>query len=95
MQWGCLFLILMAWPDLFLIDHHQLTFFALVIMIIGNEMLLAPANAYLKNIFAVEYRYRGIAFSFCLGWISRNYTNLAIAESGKQIVAFTASSLSC
>lgn len=67
MQWGCLFLILIAWPGLFLIDHHQLTFFALSLMIIANEMLLAPANAYLKNLFDVEYRYRGIAFSFCLG----------------------------
>ena len=67
MQWGCLFLILMAWPGLFLIDHHRFTFFALALMIIANEMLLAPANAYLKNLFDVEYRYRGIAFSFCLG----------------------------
>ncbi len=57
MQWGCLFLILVSWPCLFLIDHHQLTFLALTLIIVANEILLAPANAYLKNLFAVEYRY--------------------------------------
>ncbi len=67
MQRGCLFLILISWPCLFLIANNQAMLFACALIIIANEMLLAPANAYLKNLFPVEYRYRAISFSFCLG----------------------------
>ena len=67
MQWSSGLLIILAYPLLFLISHRQLAFLSMAIFIAINEMLLGPANAYLKNIFATEYRYRAISFSFCLG----------------------------
>lgn len=37
------------------------------ILITINEFFFGPANAYLKNLFPVQYRYRGSSFSFGLG----------------------------
>jgi MFS transporter, MHS family, proline/betaine transporter len=67
MQCGCVLLIISAWPLLFLIDQGRWIFMAMAMFIIANEMLLASSNAYLKNLFPVEYRYRGASFSFCMG----------------------------
>lgn len=67
MQWGCLILLAAAYPLLLMIDQGRWVFLAMTLFIISNEMLLAPANAYLKNLFAVEYRYRAASLSFCLG----------------------------
>ncbi len=67
MQWGCLLLVISAYPVLRLIDQGHWVFGAMSLLIISNEMLLGPANAYLKNLFAVEYRYRASSLSFCLG----------------------------
>ncbi|MEN9945963.1 MAG: hypothetical protein RLZZ293_349 [Pseudomonadota bacterium] len=36
-------------------------------LVVINEFLLGPSNAYLKQLFPVQCRYRGVAFSFCLG----------------------------
>lgn len=67
MQWSCLALIITAYPLLVLVDTGHAVFFAMATLIVISEMLLAPANAYLKNLFAAEYRYRAISLSFCLG----------------------------
>jgi MFS transporter, MHS family, proline/betaine transporter len=67
MQWSIGILFMMTYPLLLLIDSGHLVFVAMAILIIINEMLLAPSNAYLKNLFPVQYRYRGISLSFCLG----------------------------
>lgn len=34
---------------------------------IFNEMVLGPSNAFLKNIFPIEFRYRGSSLSFTIG----------------------------
>ncbi len=38
-----------------------------IILVVLNELLLGPSNAYLKQLFPANCRYRGVAFSFCLG----------------------------
>ena len=67
MQWSSLILIVFAYPLLTLIDAGHALFFSMAVLIILNEMVLAPANAYLKNLFAPSYRYRASSLSFCLG----------------------------
>jgi MHS family proline/betaine transporter-like MFS transporter len=69
MQLGAIFLMLFSYPLLRLVDHGTLfvILFAEIIFIIINEILLGPSNAYLKSIFATQYRYRGSSLSFCLG----------------------------
>lgn len=38
-----------------------------ITLVVINEFLLGPSNAYLKQLFPANCRYRGVAFSFCLG----------------------------
>jgi MHS family proline/betaine transporter-like MFS transporter len=69
MQFGALLLVLLSYPLLRMVDQGSLysILFAQIIFIIINEILLGPSNAYLKNAFSMEYRYRGSSFSYCLG----------------------------
>lgn len=69
MQFGALLLIVLSYPLLRLVDHGTLyaILFAQIVFIVINEILLGPSNAYLKNAFSMEYRYRGSSFSYCLG----------------------------
>ncbi len=63
-----LFLIAMPFAQI-VQSHQQLIWIILaeIIVIIINESLLGPSNAYFKDIFPPRARYRGVAFSFCLG----------------------------
>ncbi len=69
MKWGALSLIFLAFPLLFAMDSGNifLVVSAQASLIFINEMMLGPANAFLKNAFPVQYRCRAISFSFCLG----------------------------
>lgn len=69
MRFSSLSLILFAYPLLYVIDHSNLFWIivAEVIFIIITEALIGPSNAYLKNLFPMQYRYRGSSFSFGLG----------------------------
>ncbi len=69
MKWGCLLLFVFAYPLGWLIDTGINAWIVLseIIIIIINEILLGPANAYLTSLFPPQYRYRATSFSFCLG----------------------------
>jgi MFS transporter, MHS family, proline/betaine transporter len=69
MQYSGLALAIFSYPLLWIIDKGNLVtiLIALSAFIIINELFLGPSNAYLKNLFAMQYRYRASSFSFCLG----------------------------
>ncbi len=69
MKWAALALTIGAYPLILLVDAKGLatTIVAEIILIIINQSLLAPSNAYFKNLFAMEYRYRASSVSFCFG----------------------------
>lgn len=69
MRVASLLLVVLAWPLGILLDSSNLYFIlgAEIALVVINEILLGPSNAYLKQIFPVDCRYRGVAFSFCLG----------------------------
>lgn len=66
---SCWMLILFSYLFLYLVDQGNRfgIFIAEICLIVINEILLGPANAYLKNLFPMQYRYRAISLSFCLG----------------------------
>jgi len=68
MRISCGLLLVFSYPALFCIDTYPLLLLpALSILIFINELFLGPAHAFLKNLFPMQYRYRGTSFSFCLG----------------------------
>lgn len=69
MKIGALALCLLALPLMWLVDtgHFGLIVAAEVGLIVINETLLGPSNACLKNLFAMQYRYRASSLSFTLG----------------------------
>lgn len=69
MLMGSGLLTVFACPLLWLINTKMLAVIILaqILLIICNELLLGPANAYLKNCFPMEYRYRAISLAFCSG----------------------------
>ncbi|MES2204057.1 MAG: MFS transporter [Pseudomonadota bacterium] len=69
MCFAAMALIILGVPMCFLLNSQNifLILIAEISLIIMNEMLLGPSNAYLKSIFPADVRYRGVAFSFCLG----------------------------
>ncbi|OGT50824.1 MAG: hypothetical protein A3E84_04875 [Gammaproteobacteria bacterium RIFCSPHIGHO2_12_FULL_42_13] len=69
MQVGCWFLIMLSYPLLLLVDSGNWSgiVVGLILLVIGNEIFLGPVNAYLKNLFVMQFRYRGSSLSFCLG----------------------------
>ncbi len=69
MRTASILLIILAWPLGMLLDSSNLYFIlgTEIVLVVINEILLGPSNAYLKQIFPINCRYRGVAFSFCLG----------------------------
>jgi MFS family permease len=69
MKLGAIALILFSYPALYLLDKGTLAafFIAAAVIIIINEILLGPSNAFLKNLFPMKYRYRGSSFGFTTG----------------------------
>ena len=53
--------------QLYSVGVLSLIIVAELLLIVFNEILLGPSNAYLKNLFSEQYRYRGASLSFCLG----------------------------
>lgn len=69
MQWSCLAFILFSYFIFRIVDHGYLynMVAALTVLIMLNEVFLGPSNAYLKNLFPVQFRYRGASLGFCIG----------------------------
>jgi MHS family proline/betaine transporter-like MFS transporter len=69
MALGSWFLILLSYPILYIVDQGNMTaiVIALSAFIIINELVLGPTNAFFKNLFPMQYRYRGSSLGFCLG----------------------------
>jgi MHS family proline/betaine transporter-like MFS transporter len=69
MRMGALLLTFLSLPLLMLIDLQSMYWliFASAIFIVINDIILGPSNAFLKNIFPPEYRYRGSSIGFTIG----------------------------
>ena len=69
MMASSLCLVVLAYPLLRIVDSGHVVYqiLALCGLIILNEMLLGPSNAYLKNIFPAHFRYRGSSLGFTVG----------------------------
>lgn len=69
MLFGAVALALFSLPILMLIDTQSFfwLFAASAMLVIINDIILGSSNAYLKNIFPSEYRYRGSSVSFTIG----------------------------
>lgn len=69
MRFSCFLLIAFAYPMLSVVDKGSLfsIIVAMTSIVIINEIFLGPSNAYLKNMFPMQYRYRGSSLSFCIG----------------------------
>ena len=66
---GALIIIFLSIPSLLGLDHHHLDWIIAgqLMLILGNELLLGPSNAYMKRSFPVHARYRGVSLGFCSG----------------------------
>jgi MFS family permease len=66
---GSILLIIFAFPILYIIDLKVKAFIlpALILLIIITEICLGPSNAFLKNIFPSQFRYRATSISFGFG----------------------------
>ncbi|MDR3477429.1 MAG: MFS transporter [Gammaproteobacteria bacterium] len=69
MRFGALLYVLLTYPLLQIIDLNHLAFTipALAGLLVLSGIFFAPSNAFLKTLFSMPYRYRGISLSFCLG----------------------------
>lgn len=69
MNAAALMLALFSLPVLMLLDHASIgcILAAEAFFIMVNALLLGPSNAFLKNLFPVQFRYRGASLSFTLG----------------------------
>jgi len=69
MKFACWALVLISYPLLCLVDTFHLPnlVFALIMIVIINEIMLGPSYAYLNKLFIMQYRYRAISFGFCIG----------------------------
>lgn len=69
MRYGCLALIFLSYPLLCYIDSGKQVYILLAEMglVMINEIILGPSNAYLKDLFLMQYRYRGASLSFSFG----------------------------
>lgn len=69
MKYGCLALIFSSYPLLHCVDHGNLISIIIGegLLVIINGMILGTSNAYLKNLFIMQYRYRATSLSFCAG----------------------------
>ena len=66
---GALIIIFFTLPALMGLDHNNFPWIIVgqLTLILGNELLLGPSNAYMKRSFSVHSRYRGISLGFCVG----------------------------
>lgn len=80
---GCGSLCLFSYPFLLAVDtiHWTGIFWGSLGLILIGEMCLGPTHAYLKNLFPVEYRYRGASLSFGLGLSLFGGTTLLIERA--------------
>lgn len=66
---AAIFLLIATYPLLHLID--KLTLYAIIpailIFVIANEIFFGPSNLFFKNLFPVQFRYRGSSLSYCSG----------------------------
>jgi MHS family proline/betaine transporter-like MFS transporter len=69
MRVGALMLAIFSFPLLWLVDQGLFGYIVAAesALIIINEILLGPSNACLKNLFPMQFRYRGASLSFTLG----------------------------
>ncbi|MDR3491998.1 MAG: MFS transporter [Gammaproteobacteria bacterium] len=69
MKFACWVVMILSYPILLAIDTGNLFFIvpALIALVILNELFLSPSNAYFKNLFPMQYRYRGSSLGFCVG----------------------------
>ncbi len=69
MSFAAILLAFISFPLLKLVDQHDrfLIIGVEVCFIIVNALLLGPSNAYLKNLFPMQFRYRGASLGFTLG----------------------------
>lgn len=69
MLFGAIALALSAFPLLWLVDQGNFKWILLAqgMLVIVNEIFLGPAHACLKNLFPMQFRYRGASLSFTLG----------------------------
>lgn len=96
MKYSALLLTVLIYPALKLIDSGFVIYiiFAEIIIIVINEFLLGPTNALLKNLFPMQYRYRGSSISFTLGMaIIGGLTPLVESALYKQTNTFAAISI--
>jgi len=66
---AAILILLSTYPLMYLIDHgnHLLIIFALLSMLIINQIFVVPVHVFYRNIFPMHYRYRGASFSYCFG----------------------------
>ena len=66
---GALIITLFSLPALMGLDHNNFPWIIAgqLTLILGNELLLGPSNAYMKRSFPVHSRYRGVSLGFCVG----------------------------
>ncbi|MES2217797.1 MAG: MFS transporter [Pseudomonadota bacterium] len=69
MVFSCWALIILSYFLLYLIEQRNViaVLVGMSVLIIINEMQLGPMHAFLKNLFPMEYRYRGSSLGFCIG----------------------------
>lgn len=69
MQGAGWFFLIFSYPLLVLIDQLNVyTMFPIfLIMIIANEFYFGPSNAFFKNSFPMQFRYRGSSLGWCTG----------------------------
>lgn len=66
---GTLIIILCSFPALMGLTYHNLTWIIVgqLVLILGNEMVLGPSNAYLTRCFSIHSRYRGASLGYAGG----------------------------
>lgn len=66
---GVSIVLFCALPSLLGLTHHNLIWIIIgeLVLLLGNEMVLGPSNAYLTQKFSVHARYRGISLGFASG----------------------------
>jgi sugar phosphate permease len=69
MLFGCVLLTALSYPLMQVVDHGNMRNIIgiEIVLVVINELLFGPSNAFMKNLFPAQYRYRASSFSFCLG----------------------------
>lgn len=69
MRFACILYMLLTYPLLLILDKGQFysTFFVLAGFLVMSGIFFAPTNAYYKDLFSMQFRYRGSSLSCCIG----------------------------